>query len=178
MARFSILRPLNVDEKFRVCIDAINFFSVLSNEEMCRKLSIEREQNKTYPLSDFDFLKYLEKTQILTDAQRYHHSILALLKKMEQVGILEFAGKRRSTNCYYFAKELTEKQRKSKIWLTPAIGADFLRYLLSPCIVQITGKIREDIHAGSGIFISRTIILTCAHVLDDMQIDEVQLING
>ncbi len=151
MARFSILKPLNVDKKFKVCIEAINFFSALSNKEMCKKLAIEREESKTYPLSDFDFLRYLKKTEILPDAQRYRHSILTLLKKMEQVGILESAGKRGLTNCYYFTKELTEKQRKSLIWLTPAIGADFLKYLLSPCIIQITGKIGEDIHAGSGI---------------------------
>ncbi len=116
--------------------------------------------------------------EILPDAYRYRLSVLTLLKKMEQCGILESAGKRNSANCYYFAKELTKKQRKSLIWLTPAIGADFLRYLLSPCIVQITGKIGEDIHAGSGIFISRTIILTCSHVLEDMKIDELQIING
>lgn len=178
MARYSILKPFNVDEKLNVCVYALKFFSALSNKEMCRELGIETEENKTYPLSDFDLLRYLIKTNLLPDPWRYYNSILSLLKKMEQVGILEFAGKRNNANCYYFVKELTQKQRNSLIWLTPAIGADFLRYLLSPCIVQITGKINEDIHAGSGIFISPTIILTCAHVLDDMQIDEVQLING
>ncbi len=61
MNRFSILKPFNVDEKFKLCVDAINFFSVFSNEEMCRKLAIEREKNKDFPLSDFDFLRFLKK---------------------------------------------------------------------------------------------------------------------
>jgi len=91
---------------------------------------------------------------------------------MEQVGILESVGKRNSANCYYFTKQLTQNQRKSWIWLTPAIGADFLIYLISPYVVQITGKTGEDIHAGSGIFINPTTILTCSHVLEDMEIDE------
>ena len=161
-----------------MCVTAINFFSSRSNKEVCEVLGIKPEENRTYHLSDIDFLQYLKKTNLLPDAWRYHDSILSLLKRLEQVGILQSTGKRNLANCYYFLKELTQKQRRSWIWLTPAIGADFLRYLLSPCIVQITGKIGEDVHAGSGIFISRIIILTCSHVLEDMKVDEVQIING
>ncbi len=131
------------------CTHAINFFSVMTNHEMCEVLSIENEPNKTYPLSDFDFLKYLKKTNLVPDPWRYFQSISSLLKKMERVGILESVGKRNSANCYYFQKELTQQQRKSWIWLIPVIGVDSLLHILSPYVVQITGKISEDVHAGS-----------------------------
>jgi len=78
MAQYSILKPfnVNVEEKLMICSNAINFFSVMTNRKMCEILSIQCEPNKTYPLSDFNFLQYLKKTNIVSDPWRFFNPFL------------------------------------------------------------------------------------------------------
>jgi len=175
MGRYSILEPLSVEKKFHICLTALNFFSGLNYKDVCKIIDKKTEENVIRPMSIINFLQYLEKTILFPDAWRYQQVISNLMRKMENAGKegVGFLG-----NCFYFLKEITDKQKKGKYWLALAIGADFLEYILSPNIVQITGKNKYgDVHAGSGVFISPKIILTCAHVLDDMKIDEAQFIN-
>ncbi len=175
------LEPFNIELKIVLSLQALNFFSPMNHEKYRTELGQQSSGATMQPFSVGDFLNYLKKDSF-PDAWKFSQAITELLKKMERADVLVPAGIKNSPgigNCYYFFKVLTEKQKLSKCWLAKAIGYELLPYLLSSNIVQITGKNSDgDIHAGSGIFINPSMILTCGHVLIDMNIDEIQIING
>jgi S1-C subfamily serine protease len=75
--------------------------------------------------------------------------------------------------------ELTNRQKEGFTWLARALGPEFLYNIFSSATAQITGVNKHgDAHAGTGIVIAPTWLLTCAHVLCDMKVDEQQSILG
>lgn len=80
---------------------------------------------------------------------------------------------------YYFLLELTSLQKMGTVWLARVLGPEFLYNAYAQATVQITGITKNgDAHAGTGLVIAPNWILTCAHVLVDMQVDEDQFILG
>ena len=182
MSKNTVLEPFHIGLKILILRWALDFFSVMNYERNLTTLKMQNTGSTMQPFSVGDFLNYLKKTEMFPDSWKNHQLIIDLLNRLERADILVRAGTKNSPgigNCYYFMRVFTEKQKQGIYWLGNAIGNDLLPYLLSQNIVQITGRNTDgDIQAGSGIFINPTMILTCEHVLNDMNIDEVQIING
>lgn len=138
--------------------------------------------NKTTPFSVYDFLKHLESVLGLTDPLKYQYRIKMLLDSLEHAGILVAMGQSNfvtAPNHYYFMKEFTEQEKKGTLWLAPALGPEFLIYYYKKNLVHILGSTKEgDEHAGTGLILDETTILTCAHVINDMTLYETQIIQG
>jgi len=181
MARYSNLKPFTIEEKIYFSKIICNFFSPLENIEIRKKLSLPFEENKTVPLSISDLLKFL--STIDKDIDKIQFSIRKLVMELEFNNILCYEGQYGKppifNRCYYFFKEFTNNEKNSDLWLSEALGFDFIVYKYSKYIIQLTGKDKYgDISSGSGILCLPNIILTCGHNISDMELDEYQNISG
>lgn len=182
--RYSILAPLGIELRKKLALEALNFFAPERYDHNCSVAGKSRNQGTIVPLSASDFLVYLEKKDILQEPTKYMHCIRNLLESMASADILIDMGHGSSRNvllpkCYYFLKELTVLQGAGVFWLAPALGPDFLFHLVAPAIVQITGTNNKgDSTAGTGIVFHPHYVLTCGHVVRDMEVDRQQVFQG
>ena len=180
--RYSKLAPFTLKERIELATQALYFFSPLQYHKVCSQIDKAPNSTAIEPLRARDFLKYLETSGCLAEADRYSQRINELLANLVSHHLLKEMSKDHdvlSGTSYYFFKELTNQQKQSILWLAPALGAEFIYDAYSHATVQVTGKTSTgDIHAGTGIIISPNWILTCEHVLNDMILDNEQYIYG
>lgn len=181
-ARYSDLSPLSMDEKINLSVLACKFFSPLANSEMHDLIGKPKQQGVIRPLDGGDFIHYLEKSGQLASASRKMYRIVELLRDLAAAHILTDMGPGKAVimgSHYYFAKELTNKQKEGLWWFAETLGGEFVYHQFAPAALHITGKsTKGDIVAGTGIAIDDCWILTCAHVLNDMTVDETQHLLG
>lgn len=179
--RYSQLAPLNVEDQVRLTKSAVYFFSPLNYSHICARMGLEAEQGKTTPLGLWHFLQYLSKTGELEDAPRYMYVIDALLSRLARAGILMEA---RATGApplgrhFYFMRELTTLEKTGFLWFAPALGPAFLYEAYGSVTVQLTGVAEGEPRAGTGLVIGPNVVVTCAHVIRDMDLDYDQMICG
>lgn len=180
--RYSKLAPFNLTQRVNLAVDAVNFFFPTADEEKLAVIGRARASNRIEALSGRDFVKYLEATGKLPEAERYSLKIGELLAQLANHGVLREVGRTGDPllgTSYYFLLELTSRQQEGILWLARALGPEFLYEAYSQATIQITGvTASRDVHAGTGLVIAPNWLLTCAHVLDDMEVDETQLIFG
>ena len=175
--RYSKLAPFTLKNRVDISSLALSFFSPMNYNGMCTAIGKTPSQNSIEPLRARDFIHYLEKSNCLPEANRYAQRINELLANLVHHNFLKEMGKDNDVFCgtsYYFLSELTNLQKKSFLWLAPALGAEFIYNIYSNATVQITGTKNGDVLAGTGIIIAPHWILTCAHVLNDMVLDKTQ----
>ncbi|NLL18045.1 MAG: trypsin-like peptidase domain-containing protein [Clostridia bacterium] len=181
--RYSVLRPLKMEELERIVFDLIAFFSPLRSQEVRAKLGKNVDGSKILPLSVNDFVKYMEQVKGIKEFGRYHYHILALVKKLEQSNFLCKAGKDTGftmggENCYYCIKELSNLQSKNPLWIGECLGLEYIQYRTKDFVVPITGiDSTGGIGIGTGTLINENTILTCEHVLTEMKVDDEVRIN-
>ncbi|WP_024683432.1 S1 family peptidase [Pseudomonas syringae] len=180
--RYSRLRPLSTAERTQLAVHAFSFFSIAKYEENMDILGEPIEASgTTRPLSVLQFVQYLEKAGILKEPMRYLSPIKKLLDKMEQeslITVMGYGGFVMAPKFYYSMKELTEMERKGIAWLTPALGADFLYEYFGEFTLHIIGDSDSIERGGTGFAISDRHVLTCAHVINGMNVRDVQTFQG
>ena len=179
--RFARLEPLSSMEGLLFATTAIKFFSTQDYFERCKLIG--KEENGTIrPFSFSEFLKYIEITGLLERPHSYIHVLDNLLTRLVSEKILTsigFSGIPPYGNLYLFMKELSTLENKSLLWLTPALGVGFLLDCFRDSIVHISGATEDgDVHGGTGLVIHPRWILTCAHVINGMILDNKQTISG
>jgi hypothetical protein len=176
--RFSSLAPLSVQDQENLALAAFSFFSPIKYEENCQIIKRTPTPGTCHPFDGGDFLKYLESAGILAQPRKYQARIAELIARLENARLLTPVGYGKDifiSKSYYFLKQLTTLEKKGLLWLSEALGPEFIRKQYSPFIVQITGVTDSgDEHAGTGLIIGERYILTCAHVLKDMKIHDQQ----
>jgi len=178
--RYSKLAPLSLEQRFNLSVAAFNFFNIVKLREMSALIGIEPVENKHRPLDSTDFIHYLEKTNKLDAAGTYFHRIHDLLTQLEHAQLLVRTGGNAMFGVQYVAMyELTKKQKEGGMWLATALGPEYLRFMCGGVTLLLTGINDDgDVHAGTGIVIAPRWILTCAHVVNDMQLDQEQTFYG
>jgi hypothetical protein len=180
--RYSRLAPFSLRQQIEMAVAALNFFSPTEYEKNCKAIGRPETPGRTEPLEGSEFLRFLERTGRLAESSRYRARIAELLARLEKVGLLTLLGQGRDIflgKRYYFLKELTSVERTSNLWLSEALGPQFIRNQFVDFTVQITGtNSAGDVHAGTGLVLSSKWLLTCAHVLRDMEVHDRQVIGG
>lgn len=108
---------------------------------------------------------------------------MQIIRKLEQANILCNAGS--DTNfsmgrekCYYTIKEMTKLQGNNLLWLGECLGLEYVQYRTKDFVVPITGVYEEgQVGIGTGTVINANTILTCGHVIDEMKVDDLVVIN-
>lgn len=171
--RYSILRPLTIDEQEYFAISICNFFSPTHYKKNCEKLGIEPDPKSIRPFSFGDLLRFLKKESPL-DPHAYNHHLVRMIRKFVNDAILvdaghSFKGSTPYTNCYYTHLEMTDKQKLNNFWLGNILGEEFIMEKFRSYIVRFEGEYSDGISGtGSGILINENTILTCRHNLIDL----------
>lgn len=180
--RYSRLAPFTLAKKVEIARAALTFFSPLNYHRACELIERPSEPGRVEAFNGAEFVAFLNRTQTLPDADRYHYPLRELLLQLEASGILALQGFSNDAlvgRRYMFMKELTSLQSKGLLWLAPALGAEFLRDMYSTVTHQITGRSEKgDVCAGTGLVIAENCLLTCAHVVKDMVLDAHQNFCG
>lgn len=179
--RYSQLQPFTHDEKKEIAKLLCSFFAPLNNQKHREKLGLPIESGKLRPLTFFDFLTWSKKIGYDLNPKMFLVKELSLA--LENKGFLVNAGNTGQTpgfsTCYYFMKELSTIQQKGTLWLGSALGAGYIGNEIKKDIVLIIGKTKQgDCAVGTGLLIAPGKILTCAHVLDDMKVDDHVEVHG
>ena len=77
---------------------------------------------------------------------------------------------------YYALSELSTLRERGVLWLAKTLGGRFVHRHVSPAIVHVVGE--NDEGEGSGIVFDEHHVLTCRHVVSDMQIASAQAFQG
>lgn len=180
--RYSQLANFSFANRIKLTIEALKFFHPNGYQEKCQVLGKEPIENRTESFTARDFVRYLRLSGTLAEADRYVSRIAELLIQLEQKKLLTNVGRSNDVylgTYYCFMLELTFLQKNGTLWLASVFGPEFLYHGYGSSIVQITGvKSNGDEHAGTGLLIAPTWLLTCAHVLDDMNVHDQQVFFG
>ena len=175
--------PWGLESRFNLAIAACNFFSV---SELADNYARIEKQLPTVgnppPLTVGDFLKYLEVSGAFAKTPNAFR-VAEILGQMAFVGVLVLAG--RGNHAFgeldnqYIYMPLESEARRGLFRLVPAIGPEFLYNLCAPGLVHITGTKEGGASvAGTGLVVDPSHILTCRHVVTDMEVDKDQTFQG
>lgn len=186
-ATFQRLQPLSIEQQVWIAIAALRFFQPMQYRQNCQKIDTTPAPDVIRPFSGMDFLKFLAvpgelPKGMLDDPQRHLQRINELLHRLARAGLLESQGMGRSPLAgenYYTFFQATSFERRGVLYLARALGPQFLPWAYREGTYQITGVTPEgDAHAGTAIAIAPRWLMTCAHVLQDMIVDEEQVATG
>jgi len=104
---YSRLEPFSIEQRVRLSTLALNFFSPRNYSEMCAHLNKETTEGRVEPFNGLQFLRYLDKTKHLPEANRYLHRVGELLSQLADARLLTdvgHAGNPMLGTCYYFIR--------------------------------------------------------------------------
>ena len=178
--RYSELNKPEYEELKTIGIEACVFFNPLNYECIMKKMGRESSKKVIKPLSAKLFYEYLSKKD--NKYEKKIHKIQTILHLLENNDILirepYVSNSAMLPGSYYFLKELSTCQSNSSLWLGSAFGVEYIKNELKENVVHITGKNEwGDIKNGTGFLINKKTVLTCKHVIEDMNPDEKILIQ-
>lgn len=181
--RYSRLKPLEIDLEAEIARLAVEFFSPRNYRQNCRTIGKDPAPDHIPPLPSWDFLTFLDRRGVLGEsADRYIYPIRNLLGRMAASNLLvemtSVGSNIMMPKSYSALIEITHKQSEGCLWLAKALGGRFIHRQVSPAIVHITGTKEDKAASGSGIVFHPLYILTCRHVVSEMEIDEIQRFQG
>ncbi|MXX72047.1 MAG: trypsin-like peptidase domain-containing protein [Gemmatimonadetes bacterium] len=182
--RYVRLAPLDVEQEMALALSARAFFSPSNYQKSCQTIGKVPSSRSILPLSGLDFMEFLKATELIENPDRYIYQVRHLLERMTANNILvEVSGADSSyvmmPKSYYALSEISTIRSAGTLWLGKTLGGRFLHRQISPAIVQIAGKNAEgEARAGSGLVFDPHHILTCRHVVSEMQVDQTQSFQG
>lgn len=169
--RYSELSHLTIEEQKYMCIYICNFFSISNIEKYGKKSEIN---NSSIPPKLIDFFNYCKGQGL--DLMPKRQRITELVNLLKYNNVLESLGGSDITETLMFTKELSNREKKGYLWLGKALGASYIGQEIKHDIAYIEGiTTGGDMTVGTGILISTGIVLTCAHVVDDITVKKVKI---
>ena len=135
------------------------------------------------PLTIEDFLKYLDVTGAFAKTPNAFR-LVRLVEEMAAAGLLIHAGSSgkppfAGLQDRYLYMAMVQEARRDLFRLVPVLGPEYLYKLCAPGLVHITGTNGDgDVVAGTGFVIQPSYVLTCRHVVSDMNVDRDQTFQG
>ena len=175
--------PWSVESRTKVAALAARFFNPNNYVKNCE--AIGRTPKGTFEVFSLtDFITYLDRLGVFPKKPNLIR-VIQILHKMSSAGMLQNLANRPGeapyfADCYLFLDTyLMTPRGQGVLWLSPALGAEFLFRMSAPGVVQITGRNKQgDIRSGTGFIIHPYHILTCRHVVCDMEVDHKQTFQG
>ena len=172
------LEPLGVDTERQLCLLAVEFCS-----------SMRRMEDRPYPYSIADFIEEIDKNGYpFQEPRKRFYQIRGLLNRMADHGILsrvedvlgDHSLHALGHGCYLTFFRVSTPREQGDLWLATTLGARFVHFEVSPAVVCITGKSTATGNParGSGIVLDCRHLLTCGHVVAEMEVDREQFFQG
>jgi hypothetical protein len=176
--RYNIAEPFDIAREAEIARAAASFFSLRNEEHYLRELN--RSTTSRRRLTGSDLIDWLEK-HAGDEPRRAFFQIKAILDRMEREGLLVSLGPESQFNFgmdrpLLFVKVMTARERSSNVWLGTVLGPKFTAVYVTAAFAHITGVTTNgDEAGGSGILLHSEYVVTCAHVLTDMQPRQVTI---
>ena len=175
--------PWGLQSRVKLVALACDFFN--ANKTAANHAAIGKElpaEGNPGPLTVHDFLKYLEINKIFPKPPNALR-VAEMVEHMTSSGLLVRVGHGKPSiaglgDHYLYALTVWEA-RRDLFRLVPALGPEYLYALCAPGLVHITGTNEKGIAvAGTGLVVNPRHVLTCRHVLSDMDVDGTQTIQS
>ena len=175
--------PWGLQSRLKLVALACHFFNANKTAEshaaIGRSLSAEGTPG---PLTVLDFLKYLEINKTFSKTPNAMR-VAEIVERMASAGLLACAGRGSSSIArlkdHYLYMPTVWEARRDLFRLVPALGPEYLFWLCTPGLVHITGRNKKgNAVAGTGLVVDPRHVLTCRHVVSDMEVDGTQKIQG
>lgn len=173
-ARYSSLSNLSIDEQTNITIKLCDFFSVLNARKIREEMGLPVKENVIEPLQLIDFMNHMKEHYL--DLMPKMQRIQELVDKLKNNNVLQYRGGLDLNSSFFFMRELTEREKKGRLWLGSVLGSAYIGHEIEKDIAYIEGTTpKGDVAVGTGTLIKDGLILTCAHVVDDMRVDYVKI---
>lgn len=174
--------PWGLPARLRLVLMACQFFRPSSVTDHSKLVGKEQTGKSPTPLTVQDFLKYLDVRGVYTKTPSLLR-VSRILDAMATAGLLLRTGASGSwpelaTGYIYLPTEW--EARRGQFRFVSTLGPELLYDLCEPGLVHITGtkKNSGQAAAGTGIVVDPSYVLTCRHVLDDMELDGHQVFQS
>ena len=108
--------------------------------------------------------------------------VTRIVERMVSTGLLLRTGHGSPFNLglqdHYVYMPMLAESRRDLFQLVPVLGAEYLYRLCAPSLVHIAGTGAGVPVAGTGLVVQASHILTCRHVVCDMELDQSQVFQG
>ncbi|WP_083880824.1 S1 family peptidase [Nocardia araoensis] len=170
-----IARRDGLSWKTTIATEALRFFSPFRQDAVLPVLGIERT-GYAQVLNARQFADYLGRRDV-RDVWTHPADIERLLNEMVRVGLLTNLGRVHRTpvlaHAYSTSEPPTTAQFSGDLWLADVLGAELIIHRYSAAAVPLTGtNAAGDVGIGSGILVDDAHVLTNAHVVEDMTLDD------
>lgn len=167
----------SVDWQVRTAVLAYAFFSASGNKTIPEMIGKTVTPGQYTPLNGADFVKYLEVADGQVSPMDNAPDIDRILRRMVDEGILGRLPANISmpilSEPLVLLSGVTQAQATGTLWLGSILGPRFLVPTIASVTIPITGlTAKKDENIGTGIALTDTEILTCAHVVKDMTVDD------
>ena len=170
--------PWGLHSRLKLVELACEFFDLSRNAENHAVIDRKPAPGQMSPFGMLDFLEYLKRKKAFSgtpDAFR----VARILERMVSAGLLlhilepnaaSIAGLLQGR----YALIETQPARRRPFSLVPVLGPEYLYRLCAPSLVHISGTNDGVAVAGTGLVVDARHVLTCRHVVSDMDLDPVQ----
>jgi S1-C subfamily serine protease len=108
--------------------------------------------------------------------------VARLVEEIVSAGLLVPVGHARPSmaglNDHYLYLPTADKARQGVFCLVPVLGPEYLYRICAPGLVHISGRNDGVAVAGTGLVVDERHVLTCGHVVSDMEVDRRQVVQG
>lgn len=174
--------PWGLDSRFKLVVLACEFFN--ANRVATNHGVIGKElPNSGVPaaLTVLDFLKYLELKEAFPRTPNAFR-VMQIVQRMVSTGLLLRTGAGRPSTAglqdHYVYMPMVAGSRRELFQLVPVLGAEYLYRLCAPSLVHIVGTNAGVPVAGTGLVVETSHVLTCRHVVSDMELGQRQVFQG
>ena len=177
--------PWGLDARLKLVALACSFFDarrMAANHKAIGK-KVAGKEGVPEPLTMEDFLKYVDVIGLFAKKPNAFRAV-GLVEEMASAGLLVYAGSSGKRlfaglqNSYIYMATGHER-RRDLFRLVPVLGPEYLYKLCAPGLIHITGTKRDgDVASGTGLVIGSSHVLTCGHVVRDMELDREQRFQG
>ncbi|WP_137726517.1 S1 family peptidase [Prescottella subtropica] len=167
--------PRDLQWQLLVITQANVFFSVQYNAAMRKTLGLPVEEQKAVPLTLRDFMDYLGRHG--TSPWTLFPKVKRVIERMTHAGHLDHLTNATGTpalgNAYWTMGEgATQAQRAGFLHFSELVGPDLIIREFGAATIPITGTSEDgDVVVGTGLALDERHLLTNAHVVKDMVLD-------
>lgn len=175
--------PWGLASRLKLATLACTFFDATKLAENHASIGKEvPKQGNPTALSALDFLKFLDVAGTFQKTPNALQ-VMQFLERMASTGVLMFFWHDSriigGLGNHYLHVPVGSEALRGQFRLAPALGPELLYHLYAPGLVHITGTNGDgDAVAGTGLVVHPSHVLTCRHVVSDMDVDERQTFQG
>lgn len=175
----------SLNSRLKLALAAVEFFNVENRKRMVQFLPNKQRTNnqgEPPPFSLLDFAQYLDATKIFPKKPNYFR-VQHTIARMASLGFLVHVGYSGRVPALFGEQYLRfhgmfGEHFRGNLWLAPLLGPELLYHQAKASVVHITGTKSGDVVGGTGTVIHPNYILTCHHVVDGVDLDRHQDLQG